>query len=467
MTDQDQVWADTVHHIVSTSAPRHGLDPAVLLDVELDDDGKPVGEGVDFAARLDHLADRDPADETFVGAVEEAVAAHAEPDVARANEGGGSGSSRQYDRDPKGTTTGGRFTAGSAQQSASSSSSPRPIYAPQSKGGGGGKTPTAPAASSKFTTLAPGADNNPEAVAQMQQLLTALGFGNLSSGVYDKQTEDAISAVQQRLGIKPNGKANKSLVNKMLNAFDLSPCIKRSDDSPVLQIERRRSYAGQKYRHGWIPASPLALLSPQDVDDEYGTEIDAVDFGDACRIVARQHGVTIESERGADVAIHSTPSAEDADRWADAIDNRETFTRRQFATEPYEGGMSVRFGDYGQDFDDTEATDVAQGLRDMAYLSEDAAHPPDEVDVPEPDDETPIPDAARAAVDGDELQAYWTRGKGLARWSLSPHPWRKLRSLLRKHPGIHDAEGLASHYFKIAFGIWPGERAGSNPVGPG
>lgn len=74
---------------------------------------------------------------------------------------------------------------------------------------------------------------------------------------------------------------------------------------------------------------------------------------------------------------------------------------------------------------------------------------------------------ASSALDGDDLEAYWTRGEGLARWSTHPHPWRRLRGLLRKHPRIRDPEGLASHYFHIVFGIWPGERKGSNPVGPG
>lgn len=73
----------------------------------------------------------------------------------------------------------------------------------------------------------------------------------------------------------------------------------------------------------------------------------------------------------------------------------------------------------------------------------------------------------RMAVDGDEFQAYWTRGKGLKRWSTHPHPWETLHRLLLKHPGIRDAEGLASHYFHVVFGIWPGERKGNNPVGPG
>lgn len=71
------------------------------------------------------------------------------------------------------------------------------------------------------------------------------------------------------------------------------------------------------------------------------------------------------------------------------------------------------------------------------------------------------------AVDGDEFEHYWTTGKGLARWAEHPHPWRRLRALLRKHPQIHDPEGLASRYFHKVFGIWPGERKGDNPVGPG
>lgn len=69
--------------------------------------------------------------------------------------------------------------------------------------------------------------------------------------------------------------------------------------------------------------------------------------------------------------------------------------------------------------------------------------------------------------DGHQFEVYWTKEEGLARWATKPHPWRTLRRLLRKHPEIHDPEGLASHYFHIVFGMWPGERKGSNPVGPG
>lgn len=134
---------------------------------------------------------------------------------------------RVYQRDPKGTTTGGQFTTGSATPTATQQpASTFTPYAP-TKTKGGGTAPAAPRASSKFKTLAPGEDNDPQAVAEMQQLLTALGLGNVTSGTYDQATQDAVSAAQTRLGIKPNGKANRALVDKMLAAYDLSPCVKR------------------------------------------------------------------------------------------------------------------------------------------------------------------------------------------------------------------------------------------------
>ena len=96
--------------------------------------------------------------------------------------------------------------------------------------GGGGKggsaaAAKAPAASSKFTTLAPGQQNDVQAMTEMQQLLTALGFKTPVTGKYDQATLDAVRQVQGRLGIKQDGKANRALVDKMLAAYDLSPCV--------------------------------------------------------------------------------------------------------------------------------------------------------------------------------------------------------------------------------------------------
>lgn len=67
----------------------------------------------------------------------------------------------------------------------------------------------------------------------------------------------------------------------------------------------------------------------------------------------------------------------------------------------------------------------------------------------------------------DPFKAYWTRGEGLAKWATSPHPYTTLVSHLRKHMSERRAKGLAAKYFKAAKGIWPGERKGENPNGPG
>jgi hypothetical protein len=66
-----------------------------------------------------------------------------------------------------------------------------------------------------------------------------------------------------------------------------------------------------------------------------------------------------------------------------------------------------------------------------------------------------------------ELNRYWTTGPGLAKWASSPHPYTKLRNLLMKYMSKRQAEGLAASYFHRVFGIWPGERKGQNPAGPG
>jgi hypothetical protein len=149
----------------------------------------------------------------------------------RATDPGYGGGGRVYKRDPKGSETGGQFTANPAPVI---SRPPSPAYqaALNSIGkGGGGSAPknAGQPASSKFKTLAPGEANDPATVREMQQLLTALGFGPLNvTGEYDRATQNAVMAVQRRLGMKrPNGKASRALVNKLLAAYDLSPCIQR------------------------------------------------------------------------------------------------------------------------------------------------------------------------------------------------------------------------------------------------
>lgn len=70
--------------------------------------------------------------------------------------------------------------------------------------------------------------------------------------------------------------------------------------------------------------------------------------------------------------------------------------------------------------------------------------------------------------EGRRLWRYWTKGEGLAKWSTSPHPYTALvRALRRAGVPRHSVHGLAANMFHAVFGIWPGERKGDNPVGPG
>lgn len=66
------------------------------------------------------------------------------------------------------------------------------------------------------------------------------------------------------------------------------------------------------------------------------------------------------------------------------------------------------------------------------------------------------------------LKRFWTRDpRGLAKWTTSPHPWTALYRQLRRHMPDPMAKRAASQWFKEVFGIWPGERKGSNKWGPG
>lgn len=67
----------------------------------------------------------------------------------------------------------------------------------------------------------------------------------------------------------------------------------------------------------------------------------------------------------------------------------------------------------------------------------------------------------------NQLKDYWTKGEGLAKWATSPHPWTALRDHLAKYMTPERADQTASQWFHDVFGIWPGERKGTNPVGPG
>lgn len=71
------------------------------------------------------------------------------------------------------------------------------------------------------------------------------------------------------------------------------------------------------------------------------------------------------------------------------------------------------------------------------------------------------------ADNGEQLHHYWTKGEGLAKWANSPHPWTALYKHLRKYVGSERAKRMAAQWHKEVLGMWPGEKKGDNPVGPG
>lgn len=70
-------------------------------------------------------------------------------------------------------------------------------------------------------------------------------------------------------------------------------------------------------------------------------------------------------------------------------------------------------------------------------------------------------------ADTARLKKYWAFGEGRQKWANSPHPYTTLVTLLEKYVSPRVAKGLAANIFHMAFGIWPGERKGENPLGPG
>jgi hypothetical protein len=58
------------------------------------------------------------------------------------------------------------------------------------------------------------------------------------------------------------------------------------------------------------------------------------------------------------------------------------------------------------------------------------------------------------------LKAYWTKGQGLAKWATHAHPWTALYNHLRQHMPDEMAKRVASEWYHLVLGHWPGERNG-------
>lgn len=53
------------------------------------------------------------------------------------------------------------------------------------------------------------------------------------------------------------------------------------------------------------------------------------------------------------------------------------------------------------------------------------------------------------------INAYWTKGAGLAKWANSPKPWTTLHALLLQYMSKAKADGLTTEYYVRVFGRGP------------
>lgn len=83
------------------------------------------------------------------------------------------------------------------------------------------------------------------------------------------------------------------------------------------------------------------------------------------------------------------------------------------------------------------------------------------------DDLVDVPDPEPATEARYNIKDYWIHGEGRAKWVGKPHPWTALYHHLVKHMPPEQAKRTAAQWHKDVFGIWPGEKKGKNPLGPG
>jgi phage portal protein BeeE len=87
-------------------------------------------------------------------------------------------------------------------------------------------------------------------------------------------------------------------------------------------------------------------------------------------------------------------------------------------------------------------------------------YPPYDVEAaPVTGDDAELDDELLERAKNDEqLHHYWTKGKGLAKWAGSPHPWTTLYHHLVKFVGPERAKRMAAQWHHEVLGRWPGEK---------
>lgn len=140
-----------------------------------------------------------------------------------AEESGGGGGGKQTAHVQSGPT-GGQFTSGTTSKSTPTKPAVRKP-APKRSLPGSQVTPIA----KKRQTLSRKGPNDPEQVKQLQALLKELKISGLAvDGDFGGDTEAAVKAVQEKLGLKPTGRCSASLLGTLEKVHALSPCVVRA-----------------------------------------------------------------------------------------------------------------------------------------------------------------------------------------------------------------------------------------------
>lgn len=240
--------------------------------------------------------------------------------------------------------------------------------------------------------------------------------------------------------------------------------------SDLKQLDFKATQGAGETRIALLSRVPAPILGI--AEGLAGSSLNAGNFGMARRIFADSWVYpTLQDLAGALASIVDVPA--DSELWFDAVDipllredrldaarigEVEASTISQYVREgftPESAIAAVR----GQDVTLLKHTNLVS-----VQLQPPGVKPQPQNSFRDDDDDD---DEVRAAIGDDSLHHYWTKGKGLAKWAKSPHPWTSLYNHLKKHVGPARAKRMAAAWHKEVFGIWPGEKKGDNPLGPG
>lgn len=317
----------------------------------------------------------------------------------------------------------------------------------------------------KRQTLSRKGPNDPEQVKQLQALLKELKISGLSvDGNFGGDTEAAVKAVQEKLGIKPTGRCSASLLGTLEKVHALSPCVVRAS------------------------SQVLAAAGPVGYDDD--EVLDKVEVAPGTWVCAHADGTVSMRMTSDDMAkwagavLEMAAAADDED---DDANGEYVEARRSYPGQKWRHGW-IPFGRGKPDAPTASALmdDRPTSMSDLAYELEGLepeekvaklrawGYSPDEIDQ--------ILGSVRAAAGHDttaghdELHHFWTQGPGLARWAESPTPWTTLVALLSEHVPPEKARVFASRWFIEVFGyaagsdknrVAHGHKPRGEKVGPG